>query len=74
MVRSVFIGSLQHDTFDFGWSPGSHQTEENPFLAAVAFLDNVKGEKKMWQKDESQPGSVLTDGWLAALQVVDGVG
>ena len=61
MVRSVFIGSLRHDTFDFGWSPGSHQSEENPFLAAVAFLDNVKGERKMWQKDESQPGCILTD-------------
>ncbi|OWK16624.1 hypothetical protein Celaphus_00011808, partial [Cervus elaphus hippelaphus] len=31
-------GSLRHDTFGFGWSPESHQSEENPFLAAVTFF------------------------------------
>ena len=64
---------LRHDTFGFGWSPESHQSKENPFLAAVTFLDSAKGEKTR-QKDESQPGSILTTRWLDALQVVAGVG
>ena len=55
------------------WSPESHQSKENPFLAAVTFLASAKGRKTR-QKEESQPGSILTTRWLDALQVVAVVG
>lgn len=55
IVRSVFIGSLWHDTLGFGWSPKSHQSKENPFLAAITFLgqcqrqeDTAEGRVPAW--------------------------
>lgn len=46
MAKSVFVDSLRHDTPVFGWSPGSHESEENPFLATHFFLDNVEDVKR----------------------------
>lgn len=62
MILSVLAGVLSHI-----------KVNKTHFWLPSQFLDSAKGEKT-WQKDESQPGSILTARWLDALQVVAVVG